>query len=201
VGAFLADKRMWIMVGAYFFWNLGNLGILFWLPTILKSSAYALSGSNQVVGSLYGFFFFCAFIGMYAISWFSHRVGDRSAALLICSVVPFATLTVSAFTASPILAYVMMCIAAFCIWGLLPIFWTLPAEYMHGRTAAGGIAFISSFSGVGGLFGPWMIGVIRDATGKFPLAIFAMALAFLVQGGFILAMKIKKTGSRVSLLA
>jgi MFS family permease len=86
----------------------------------------------------------------------------------------------------------MICAAAFCIYALLPIFWTLPAEYLGGRTAAGGIAVISSTTGIGGLLGPWLVGLIKESTGKFQWAIEALAVAFLLQGCFIVAMRIKK---------
>lgn len=195
VGSFLADKRLWLMVGAYFWWNLGNLGLLFWLPTILKSASKVWT--NQTVGFLYSVPFICAFIGMHIMTWYTRRTGDRGSVLIFCSVVPFVALTISAFTAAPILAYSMICVAAFCIYALLPIFWTLPAEYLGGKTAAAGIAFISSWTGVGGLLGPWLVGLIKDATGKFSMAVFALAVAFLLQGCFVVAMRIKKTAIEI----
>jgi MFS family permease len=188
--SFLGDKRMWLMVGAYFWWNLGNLGLLFWLPTILKAASKVWS--NQTVGFLYSVPFICAFIGMHIMTWYVRRTGDRASVLIFCSVVPFLALSASAWAASPVMAYSMICLSAFCIYALLPIFWTLPAEYLGGRTAAGGIAFISSWTGVGGLLGPWIVGLIKDATGKFPWAIEALAVAFLLQGCFVVAMKIKR---------
>jgi fucose permease len=162
---------------------------MFWLPTILKASS---SATNQSIGFLYGFFFVCAFVGMYAGAWFWRQTGDRAITLLLCGVVPFVTIAISAFASSPVLAYVMLCVAAFFIWGMMPVFWTLPAEYWAGATAAAAIAFINSFTGLGGLIGPWMVGLIKDATGKFEWAVFALAVAFLFQAGFTLALRIKK---------
>jgi len=189
VGRFLKDKRMWIMAGYYASWTAGNVGIMFWLPTILKASS---SAANQSIGFLYGFFFVCAFFGMFSGAWFWRLTGDRRTTLLLCGVVPFVTMTVSAFTASPVLAYVMLCVAAFFIWGMMPVFWTLPAEYWGGATAAAAIAFINSWTGLGGLIGPSLVGFIKDATGKFEWAVFALAVAFLFQAGFTLALRIKR---------
>ena len=72
------------------------------------------------------------------------------------------------------------------------MFWTLPAEYLGGRTAAAGIAFISSWTGVGGLLGPWLVGIIRQVTGKFPWAIQLLAACFLIQAIFIIGMRVKR---------
>jgi len=190
LGSFLMDKRLWLMVGAYFWWNLGNLGLLFWLPSILKSASHVWT--NQTIGFLYSVPFICAFVGMHIMTLYTRRTGDRASVLIFCSVVPFIALTVSAFAASPTLAYGMICVASCCIYALLPIFWTLPAEYLGGKTAAAGIAFISSWAGVGGLLGPWIVGLIKDATGTFSMAVLALAVTFLLQGCFVVAMRIKR---------
>jgi fucose permease len=113
--------------------------------------------------------------------------------LILCSVVPFLALTVSAWSPpSSVLSFGMVCFAAFFYMAVLPVFWTIPAEMLGGKTAAGGIAFISSTTGIGGLLGPWIIGLIKQATGKFEWAIEAMAIAFLLQGVFFVAMRIKR---------
>ncbi len=36
---------------------------------------------------------------------------------------------------------------------MLPVFWTLPAAFLSGAAAAGGIALINSMANIGGLFG------------------------------------------------
>jgi sugar phosphate permease len=189
-GAFFADKRLWALGAFYFFWNLGNLGIMFWLPTILKSVGNL---SNIAVGFLFSCPFLCALIGMNAVRWYSDRTGERKRILVVCSMASFVFLAASAFVPSPAASLILICLAAFNIWGLVPIFWTLPADYLGGVTAAAGIAFISSWTGVGGFAGPYIVGLIKDATGRFPMAVFAMGLAFLIQGCIVMAMKIDKT--------
>jgi len=186
---FLKDKGLMVMVGVYFWWSIGNNAIMIWLPTILKSSS---SATNQTIGFLYGLFFVCAFIGLYATVWLSRRTGDRKTILVLCCWGAFVTMAISAFSPSALLAYITYCVAAFCIWGFLPVFWTVPSEYLGGVSAAVGIALINSMSGIGGLIGPSMISIVRDATGKFSTAVFLLALVFLVQGFFIIAMRVKK---------
>jgi len=191
VGTFLKDGKVWIMAGAYFWWNLGNLGVLFWLPTLLKAAHH--SWSNQLVGYLYAVPYIFSFVGMYCLVYLARKTGRRGMVLILCSVVPFLALTVSAWSPpSSVLSFGMVCFAAFFYMAVLPVFWTIPAEMLGGKTAAGGIAFISSTTGIGGLLGPWVIGLIKQATGKFEWAIEAMAIAFLLQGVFIVAMRIKR---------
>lgn len=189
VGAFVSDRRLWALAITFFFWNFANLGIMFWLPLILKSMGNL---TNTQVGLLYSLPFVFALIGLYYVGGHSDRTGERKYHIIVCALVAFVALAASTVV-PPIWAYILICIACFHIWGLQPIFWTLPAGYMAGRSAAAGIALVGSFAGVGGFVGPWVVGWIRDATGRFTLAIFAMALAFLVMACCVMAMKIQRT--------
>jgi MFS family permease len=193
VRAFLADGRLWALGGFYLFWNMGNLGVLFWLPTILKSSTGL---GNVEISLLYSLPFLCALLGMNAIRWAAGRTGERKLILVGCSLAGCLFLIASAYTGSLFLSLLLMCIAAFNIWGVVPVFWTLPADYLGGVTAAAGIAFVSSWSGVGGFAGPYLVGLIKDATGKFQPAVVAMAVAILLQGCIAMAMKIDRTVPR-----
>ena len=65
---------------------------------------------------------------------------------------------------------------------MLPVFWTLPARFLSGAAAAGGIALINSVANIGGFFGasilghfgPWSMAVILFGgavlTGVAPIA-------------------------------
>jgi len=189
VGAFFADRRLWALSGFYLFWNLGNLGVLFWLPTILKSSTGL---GNVEISLLYSLPFLCALLGMNAMRWTADRTGRRKLILVAGSLAGFVFLAASAYAGSLTWSLILMCAAAFNIWGVVPVFWTLPADYLGGVTAAAGIAFISSWSGVGGFAGPFLVGLIKDATGKFQPAVVAMAVAILLQGCIVMAMKIDR---------
>jgi MFS family permease len=189
VGAFLRDRRLWALSGFYLFWNMGNLGVLFWLPTILKSSTGL---GNVEISLLYSLPFLCAVLGMNAIRWVADRTGERKRILVACSLAGALFLAASAYAGSVPWSLLLMCAAAFNIWGVVPVFWTLPADYLGGMTAAAGIAFVSSWAGVGGFAGPYLVGLIKDATGKFPPAVLAMAVAILIQGCIVMAMKIDR---------
>jgi nitrate/nitrite transporter NarK len=60
------------------------------------------------------------------------------------------------------------------------IFWTVPTSFLAGRGAAGGLAFISTIGSLGGFFGPFLVGWIKDATGSFILGLVAMAVILAV---------------------
>src|SRR6202022_3642209 len=69
-------------------------------------------------------------------------------------------------------------------------FWAMVASLLEGRTAAAGIALINSVGNLGGFWGPYVIGFVRNVTGTFrggllvaagPLAFSAV---FVLRGGF-----------------
>jgi len=48
---------------------------------------------------------------------------------------------------------------------IAPTFWPLPTAMLSGVAAAGGIALINAVGNLGGFLGPYMYGLIKDATG------------------------------------
>jgi nitrate/nitrite transporter NarK len=48
---------------------------------------------------------------------------------------------------------------------IAPTFWPLPTAMLSGIAAAGGIALINAVGNLGGFLGPYMFGLIKDASG------------------------------------
>ena len=59
------------------------------------------------------------------------------------------------------------------------VFWTVPARFLTGVAAAGGLAFINSIGTIGGFVGPAVGGWLKDLTGSFAAGLIGM-------GGFLL---------------
>ena len=190
LGSFLGDGRLWLMIFAYLFWGIGNLGFVFWLPQLLKamSSAYSI----QHIGYMSALPYICALVGMHFMTWIASRTGRRGGVLIWSCLLSFASLSIGAWNHSIAVQYTMLCICGFFQFTTLSVFWQLPAEYLGGVSAAVGIAAISSMVGIGGLLGPWLVGIIRQVTGKFPWAIEMLAACFLIQTIFIIGMRVKR---------
>ena len=62
-------------------------------------------------------------------------------------------------------------------WSASPVFWSLPSALLTGTAAAGGIAMINAIGNLGGWLGPWMFGLVKDATGSDNIALLCLALA------------------------
>jgi hypothetical protein len=55
-------------------------------------------------------------------------------------------------------------------------FWALSTEWLSVGAAAAGIAQINGIGNIGGFFGTTLLGLIKDATGSYPLGLLPLAL-------------------------
>ena len=77
-------------------------------------------------------------------------------------------------------AMVGMSIATMGFYGSKGPFWAMPPMFMTGTAAAVSIAWINSIGNLGGFFGPWYVGVMRDVTGSYAGGLYGLALLCLI---------------------
>jgi ACS family tartrate transporter-like MFS transporter len=51
----------------------------------------------------------------------------------------------------------------------------MPPMFLTGTAAAASLAWINSIGNLGGFFGPWYVGAIKDLTGSFAGGLFGLA--------------------------
>ena len=59
-------------------------------------------------------------------------------------------------------------------------FWAMPPMFLTGTAAAAAIAWINSIGNLGGFFGPWYVGIMKDATDSFSGGLYGLALLGLI---------------------
>ncbi|HEX3758435.1 MAG TPA: MFS transporter [Kofleriaceae bacterium] len=109
--------------------------------------------------------------------------------VISCALVTVA-LAVSSQLASPVAMMAVLCVAGIGIFANIPAFWTLPTSVTVGTAAAGGIALVNSIGNRSGFLAPYLIGVIKDSTGSFRIAL--GALAILPLAGMILTLWLRR---------
>jgi ACS family phthalate transporter-like MFS transporter len=67
----------------------------------------------------------------------------------------------------------------------LSVFWTIPSTYLSPKSAAAGIALVSSIGALGGLAGPSMIGYVKSVSSSLTLGI-QLAGCVILAGGIVL---------------
>jgi MFS family permease len=154
---------------------IGSLGIGLWLPQIIKQ----LGVSTALVGVVAAIPYICGAVAMVVWGRMSDRGRDRTIYPAISLLVGATALVASAFTPTPLLTIVALCVAVAGINSCVATFWAVPSSFLTGRAAAGGIAMIVSIGNLGGFAGPYMIGFVRDLSGGFTAPLVAVGCALL----------------------
>lgn len=171
VWAALTDGRVLLLAAIQFGFVLGSYGIGIWLPLILKGRGF----STVEVGFLSTIPYLGAIVGMILWARVVDRSGRKIANLLLACLLGAIGLFASTQTSSFALEMTGISIAVIAISSARAIFWTIPTGFLTGAAAAGGLAFINSIGTMGGFAGPYMVGVLKEATGSFSYGIWAMA--------------------------
>ena len=154
-----------------------SLGMLFFIPQIIKSLG---NFSNMTVGWLTMIPYICGGISMVTWGHVSDRVGERRWNLLTACVVSTVGLIIAGMSMGTWWALVGMSIAAIGFYGSKGPFWSMPPMFPTGMAAAGAIAWINSLGNLGGFFGSWYVGFMKDLTGSYAGGLYGLALFGLV---------------------
>src|SRR5262249_46612088 len=142
-----------------------HYALFFWMPQIVKtlSSEY----SNTTIGVLVMVPYITGLLAMIPISRSSDQKLERRWHVAIPATIAGMACVCLGAAHSLFLAVVLLSVAVGCICGYLGPFWSLPSEFLTGASAASGIALITTFVNLGGFFGPYAFGFIRQKTGGF----------------------------------
>jgi ACS family tartrate transporter-like MFS transporter len=172
----LVDPRIWVL-------GLANVCILgcsyaFTLsaPAILKA-ATGLSDTN--VGFLVAAVAAVSAAGMILAGWHSDLRRERHGhviAFLLTMAIAYGAIGLTANPWIVVGAYALTVIASNAN---QTVFWLIPSDVLHGRSAAVGVAAIGSIGMVGSFVGPWAWGVSKDATGSYAAGLYAIFAAYL----------------------
>jgi ACS family tartrate transporter-like MFS transporter len=154
-----------------------SLGMLIFIPQMIKSMG---NYSNMTVGWLTMIPYICGAIAMVVWGRISDRMNERRWNLFIGCVFSTVGLVIAGMTIGSWWALVGMSIAAMGFYGSKGPFFAMPPMFLSGAGLAAGIAWINSIGNLGGFFGPWYVGVMKDLTGSFAGGLYGLALLGLV---------------------
>jgi MFS family permease len=178
----LRNPLLWLTVVAYFGLNYAIYGVSFFLPTIvatLSTNTTAMQNS-LIIAIPY------AVTAVAMVLWARHssKSGDIGRHVLTSTFTGAAGILLASMISNPLLMLVGFSLCAAGAWASAPVLWGLPAKLLVGTGAAVGLALYNSVGLLGGFVGPYVTGWLRDSTGDYRAAFFAMA-GVLVLGGLI----------------
>ncbi|MBV8113828.1 MAG: MFS transporter [Silvibacterium sp.] len=180
-GAF-RSWRVWTLCFVYFGFVMGNYGISFWLPQIIKDS---ITKDAFRIGLLTMIPWGVAAIAMVLVGHHSDSTGERCWHVTLAGVAGAIAFAVSAIPGiSGVTALIALTVATAGLASAFSTFWALPTAFVCGAAASAGIAWINSVGNLGGYLSPLVVGKIRDATHSMTPAL--LLLSFCCVGSALL---------------
>ncbi|MBL8540361.1 MAG: MFS transporter [Betaproteobacteria bacterium] len=174
-----ADRRVWTMALIYFCCVMGQYGLTFWMPSLIKAAG--IKGVFDI-GLFTAIPYTCAVIAMVLLGRSSDKHRERRWHLAVPMVLGACGLVGSALAGTHTeIAVAFLALAAAGVISSAPLFWSLPTAFLGGVGAAAGIAAINSVGNLAGFASPYLIGWIKDLTQSTDVGMFALA-AILVAG-------------------
>jgi MFS transporter, ACS family, tartrate transporter len=195
----LKDRDVLILSVGYFCWMVGYYGINMFLPTISKGLTESTSLSTQNMGWILGLMYVCAMLVMFLVGNHSDKKNERRWHVAVCLTISAIAMIISSYIANTniVLAFVFLTIALCGAFGAYSPFWAIPPSFLTGAAAGGAIALINSIGNLGGFFGPYIVGYIKDVTGSFTASMIFLGISMII-GSCIIVFLVKQSGKAFS---
>jgi ACS family tartrate transporter-like MFS transporter len=186
----LTHPRVLHLVATHFLFLAGLYVTGFWMPQSIKGVATNLS--NTAVGILIIVPNLAGLAAMVLVARSSDRSGERHFHAIVPLLCAAAALYFVGGAQSVTACVALWCVAAAGLDSYLGPFWTFPAAFLSGRSAACGFAFINSVGNLGAYFGLSAIGSIATRSGSFSEGFRVVSAALVGAAALILALKLHR---------
>ncbi len=184
----MASGRVWLCAAIYFSYVMGLYGVSFFLPTIIKAMGYKDALDIGLISVIpYG----VSVVVMLSVAKSADRSRERRWHVAIPGLLGAVGLALSVIYASqPVLAIAALTLGLSGIMATLPLFWSLPTAFLAGTGAAAGIALINSLGNLSGFVSPYVVGLLKDATGSTDAGVYMLACGMII--GALLTLSVPK---------
>jgi ACS family tartrate transporter-like MFS transporter len=164
-----------------------SIGVVLWLPQIIASLGHLtmvqVSFANGVP------FLLAAGIAI-LVARHSDRTQERTWHVATPAFVGAIGFLIVATSDNLVVGAVGICVATIGFWTSNTVGWTLSPKYLSGAGLATGLALVNSVGNLGGFFGPFVIGWLRQISGGYRLSLGFLAAILAVNGLIVVALQI-----------
>ncbi len=178
-----------MLTGVYFLAVTGALATVYWIPTFVKR----LSGAS--ITSVTSLLMIPACLGLLLTlinGWHSDKTSERrwhtAVPLLAAAMMYFCVI---AFKFNITLAISFLLLGSGVLYSFYPVFWSLPTMILSDTAAAASFGLIVSVSQLGGILGPYVIGVLNEKTHSLTLGFGFIAITYLGAAALVLAIRVQ----------
>jgi predicted MFS family arabinose efflux permease len=166
-----------VLAAIYFINQAISSGIGFNFPALVQSLGIQ---SPFLIGVVAGGGGIAGLAGVLLFPWLQRRIGHEITLIGVCAGAGLLILVTFILSTSVGLSLSLIYVANFFALGTLPLFWVVAMSRMSGLMAAAGLAFINMIGIIGGFVGPFVYGLIEDATGSLMAPYYTIAVASLI---------------------
>jgi ACS family tartrate transporter-like MFS transporter len=169
----LVDLRVIAIGVAFMAYVSTTYGVQLWLPQIVQAAGFSVFATGLIVPLP----FLAAVPAMMLWGWSSDITGERTWHVALPMLAAGAALLVASAAPNNAIVLCALFIAVIATLLAVPVFNSLPGLLLGGKAAAAAIGLNLSISNLGGLLGPFLVGVLMERTGDYVEAMAAAAVA------------------------
>jgi ACS family tartrate transporter-like MFS transporter len=163
-----------------------SIGVVLWLPQIIASLGHL---TMLQVSFANGLPFLLAAGMAIVVARHSDATKERTWHTAAPAFVGAAGFLIAAASDNLWVGAVGICIATIGFWTSNVVAWTLSPQYLSGAALATGLALVNSVGNLGGFFGPFVIGWLRQISGGYRLSLAFLAVVLIANGLIVISLK------------
>ncbi|MFE6935973.1 MFS transporter [Streptomyces sp. NPDC057699] len=186
--AAFTNSRVWTLALIYFGFIYGLYALAFFLPTIINGFQEQFGTTFSVMDKalITAIPYLPAAIVLFFWSRHATRHGVRTWHIAGPAVVGGISIPVALYMGSPAATVAVITVTACAIFAALPVFWSVPSQFLTGATAAAGIALINTAGNVAGFAAGYVTGWLKDFSGAYYLPLFLVGAFMLMSAALML---------------
>jgi MFS transporter, ACS family, tartrate transporter len=181
------DRRVLLLIVAWFLALSGILGNIYWVPIFLKRI------TGFPTRTLTTLLMVSAFIGLAVTllnGWHSDKTAERrwhTAVPIVASGLMYGLLVLAHDRIW--LAVPLLLLGSAFYYAFYPCFWSIPTSMLSESAAAATFGLINSIGQLGGFAGPYVVGYLNDSTHSLAASFGFISLVYIASGCLILALR------------
>ena len=189
----LRTPQTFLLIAIFFLIVTGNQALIFFLPSITENmKTMPIEIRTLAAGLPYA----CSALGILLNGMWVHRTGQLRWHTAIPMQATGVSLSLVVLSGTHVgLTMALFCLAGFTSQAYLPAFWTLPTALL-GKSAAATAVGLICLGNLGGFFGPWLFGHLKDITGRYDAGIWVLAGCMLLAGTLSMLIRVAPNPKR-----
>jgi MFS transporter, ACS family, tartrate transporter len=175
----LRQPRLWKLGVLYLAIATGFYGFSFFIPRFVAEALSPAMASPVQANLVSAVPYAIAVAAMLVVGASSDRSGEQRLHVAVTLAVAAVSLGL-AIAGSGLIRLALISVSTAATFSCLGPFWAIPSQFLGGRAAAGGIAWINSVGNIGGFLAPIVMGRLMLRPGGDSLALAGLAVVLLL---------------------